>query len=46
MTIFLSNSIYLSIAKVLADSLREVIGDLVGPFQSAFILGKQLVDGV
>ena len=43
--ISLSNSIYLIIAKVLANKLQEVIGELVGPFQSAFIPGRQLVDG-
>ena len=38
--ISLSNFVYLIIVKVLANKLREVIGDLVGPFQSAFISGK------
>ena len=42
--ISLSNSIYLSIAKVLANRLREVIKELVGPFQSVFIPGRQFVD--
>ena len=40
----LSNSIYMIIAKVLANRLHEVIDVLVGPFQSAFIPGRQLVD--
>ena len=40
-----SNSLHLIIAKVLANKFREVMGELVGPFQSAFFLGEQLVDG-
>ena len=44
--ISLSNSIYLIIAKVLANRLREMIDELAGPFQSAIIPGRQLVDGV
>ena len=32
-------------AKVLANRLREVIGDLVNPFHSIFIPGKQLAKG-
>ena len=44
--IYLSNSIYLIIAKVLASRLHEVINDLVGPFQSTFIPGRQLVDSI
>ena len=40
--IALSNSIYLIMAKVLANRLKEVIGELIGPFQYAFILGRQL----
>ena len=42
-TISLSNSNYLITTKVLANRLR-VIGQLVGPFQSAFILGRLLID--
>ena len=42
--ISLSNSIYLVIAKVLGNSLREVIRELVCFFESAFICGRQLVD--
>ena len=42
--ISLSNSIYLIIAKVLANRLRKVINELVGPVQSAFIPERQLVD--
>ena len=42
--ISLSNSIYLIITKVLANKLREVIDKLIGPFQSAFIPERQLVD--
>ena len=44
--ISLSNSIYLIMAKVLANRLREVIGVLIGPFQYAFIPGRQLPDSV
>ena len=44
--ISLSSSIYLIIAKVLANRLCEVINKLVGPFQPAFIARRQLVDNV
>ena len=44
--ISLSNSIYLIMAKVLADRLREVIGVLIELFQYAFISGRQLPDSV
>ena len=44
--IALSNSIYLIIAKVLANMLREVIRAIIGPFQYAFIPGRQLPDSV
>ena len=40
----LSNSIYLIIVKVLANRIREVIDELVDPFQLTFIPGLQLVD--
>ena len=40
----LSNSIYLIIAKVLVIRLHEVIDKSAGPFQSAFIVGRQVVD--
>ena len=36
--IALSNSIYLIIAKVLANCFREVLDRLISPLQSAFIL--------
>ena len=42
--ISLSNSIYLIMAKVLANRFREVIDKLVEPFRSTLILGRQLVD--
>ena len=42
--IALSNSIYLIVAKVLANRLKEVIGKFIGPFQYAFIPGRQLSD--
>ena len=44
--ISLSNSIYLIVAKVLANRLKEVIGELIVPFQYAFIPGRQLPDSV
>ena len=44
--IALSNSIFLIMAKVLANRLKEVIGALIGPFQYAFIPGQQLPDSV
>ena len=44
--ISLSNSIYLIIAKVLANRLPEVINYLVGAAQTAFIPGRQMVDSV
>ena len=44
--ISLFNSIYLIIAKVLANRVQGVIGELVEPFQSAFIWGRLLVDSV
>ena len=42
----LSHSIYLIMAKVLANQLREVIEELIGPFQYAFIPRRQLLDSV
>ena len=44
--IALSNSIYLIIAKVLANCLREVMDDLISPLQSAFIPGRQMIDSI
>ena len=44
--IALSNSIYLIMAKVLANKLKEVIGALIGPLQYAFIPWRQLPDSV
>ena len=44
--ISLSNSINLIMAKVLAYRLKEVIRELIGPFQYAFIPGRQLPDSV
>ena len=39
-----SNSIYLIITKVVANRLREVLGGLINPFQSAIIPGRQMID--
>ena len=44
--IVLSNSIYLIIAKVLANRLREVMDSLICPLQSAFIPRRQMIDNV
>ena len=44
--IALSNSIYLIIAKVLANRLREVMDSLISPLQSAFIPGRQMIDSI
>ena len=44
--IALSNSIYLIIAKVLANRLQEVMDDLISPLQSAFIPGRQMIDNI
>ena len=44
--ISLSNSIYLIIAKVLANRLRSVLPALISPFQSAFLPGRQMIDGI
>ena len=44
--ISLFNSIYLIIAKVLANNLREVLDGLISPFQSDFIRGRQMIDSI
>ena len=44
--IVLSNSIYLIIAKALANCLRKVVDDLISPLQSAFIPGRQMIDSI
>ena len=44
--ISLSKSIYLIITKVLANRLRELLGTLISPLQSAFVLGRQMADSV
>ena len=44
--IALSNSIYLIIAKVLANRLCKVMDSLISPLQSAFIPGRQMIDNI
>ena len=44
--IALSNSVYLILAKTLANRMGEVIGEVVGTFQSAFIPRRQLINSV
>ena len=44
--ISLSNSIYLIIAKVLANRLRGILASLISPFQSAFMPGRQMSDRI
>jgi hypothetical protein len=44
--ISLLGCIYKLVAKVLASRLAKVIGDLIPNTQSAFLKGRQLVDGV
>ena len=34
------------IAKVLANRLREVLAGLISPFQSTFILKRQMIDSI
>ncbi|KAI4321142.1 hypothetical protein MLD38_034563 [Melastoma candidum] len=40
------NTIYKSISKILADTIRNCIGNLVGPAQSTFIPGRRIADNV
>ena len=44
--ISLSNSFYLIIAKVLANHLRAVLLSIISPFQSAFLLSRQMSDNI
>ena len=44
--ILLSNSIYLIIAKVLANRLRTALPALISPFQLAFMPGRQMADNI
>ena len=44
--ILLSNSIYLIIAKVLANRLRKVLSPLISPLQSALLPGRQMADSI
>ena len=44
--ISLSNSIYLIIAKVLANCLWAVLLSIISPFQSAFLPGRQMSDNI
>ena len=44
--ISLSNSIYLIIAKVLANRLWAALPSIISPFQSAFLPGRQMSDNI
>ena len=44
--ISLSNSLYLILTKLMANWLRDSIDALISPFQSAFVLGRQMADNV
>ena len=44
--ISLSNSIYLIIAKVLANRFKGLLGTLISPLQSAIVPGRQMSDSV
>ncbi|GAU51648.1 hypothetical protein TSUD_414700 [Trifolium subterraneum] len=44
--IALVSSIYKILSKVLANRLRNVIGNIISKSQSAFIKGRQILDGV
>ena len=44
--ISLVGSLYKVLAKVLANRLRIVIGSVVSESQSAFVKGKQILDGI
>ena len=44
--ISLSNSIYLIIAKAVANRLFEVLNGPISPFQFTFILGWQMIDNI
>lgn len=44
--IFLVSSVYKILSKVLANRLRNVVGNVVSKTQSAFIKGRQILDGI
>lgn len=44
--ISLVSSLYKILAKVLANRLKEVVGETVSKNQSAFVKGRQILDGV
>lgn len=43
-SISLVGSVYKILVKVLASRLRKVIGEVVSPYQHAFIVGRQILD--
>jgi hypothetical protein len=44
--ISLVSSVYKILSKVLANRLRKVVGNVVSTTQSAFIRGRQILDGI
>jgi hypothetical protein len=40
------NTIYKCISKLIADRIKEVLSELVGPFQSAFVEGRNISDNI
>ena len=44
--ITLVGCLYKLLAKVLANRLKQVLPSIIGPFQGAFVAGRQILDGV